>query len=112
MTSVTWANNRGGSGTAVGTTSWTAANIPLQAGANVITVTAQDTSGNTGDRYDHGDVATFTYYLAEGATGTFFDLDILDRQPECRRGAGHGDVPEGGRHDGDAALRRRRRRRG
>jgi hypothetical protein len=45
---VRWSNDRGGSGTASGTTSWSAANIPLQSGTNAITVTAVDASGNTG----------------------------------------------------------------
>ncbi len=44
---VTWANDRGGSGTASGTVSWSAQNIVLQPGANAITVTAWDTSGNS-----------------------------------------------------------------
>ncbi len=44
---VTWANDRGGSGTCTGTTSWSASGIALYEGANVITVTAQDTAGNT-----------------------------------------------------------------
>jgi hypothetical protein len=43
---VTWVNARGGSGTATGTTSWSAA-IPLQAGENRISVTAVGTSGGT-----------------------------------------------------------------
>jgi hypothetical protein len=45
---VTWANSGGGSGTASGTTSWTAGGIVLQAGNNVLTVTARDAAGNTG----------------------------------------------------------------
>jgi hypothetical protein len=48
VVSVTWSNDRGGSGTATGTTSWTAANISLQEGANVITITATDAAGNSG----------------------------------------------------------------
>jgi hypothetical protein len=44
---VTWANSRGGNGTASGTTNWTASGILLQPGGNVLTVTAQDLSGNT-----------------------------------------------------------------
>jgi hypothetical protein len=48
VTSVTWSNSRGGSGTASGTTSWTVAGIQLLAGSNVITVTARDGAGNTG----------------------------------------------------------------
>jgi len=47
VTQVTWANNRGGSGTASGTTSWTASGIVLQLGSNVLTVTARDAAGNT-----------------------------------------------------------------
>ena len=47
VTQVTWVNSRGGSGTATGTTSWTASGIVLQGGANVLTVTARDAAGNT-----------------------------------------------------------------
>ncbi len=48
VTQVTWANSRGGSGTASGTTSWTASGIVLKRGNNVLTVTAKDAAGNTG----------------------------------------------------------------
>ena len=41
VTQVTWANSLGGSGTASGTTSWTASGIALQIGTNVLTVTAK-----------------------------------------------------------------------
>jgi hypothetical protein len=47
VTSVTWTNNMGGSGSASGTTSWSIANVALQAGANVIMVTARDAANNT-----------------------------------------------------------------
>jgi Bacterial Ig domain/Bacterial Ig-like domain len=47
VTQVRWANSRGGSGTASGTTSWTASGIVLQTGSNVLTVTARDAAGNT-----------------------------------------------------------------
>lgn len=46
LNSVTWVNNRGGSGTATGTTSWSIPTVTLQSGVNVITVTAVDGSGN------------------------------------------------------------------
>ena len=46
VTQVSWANDRGGSGTATGTATWTASGIALQAGANVITVTARDAANN------------------------------------------------------------------
>lgn len=48
ISSVTWANDRGGSGTCAGTTSWSASNITLQPGSNVITITASDSSENKG----------------------------------------------------------------
>ncbi len=47
VASVTWVNSRGGSGTASGTTSWSAAGVALQSGSNVITVTAKDAAGNS-----------------------------------------------------------------
>jgi YD repeat-containing protein len=46
VTLVTWANDRGGFGTAAGTNSWTVNSIPLQAGDNDIFVTAYDAAGN------------------------------------------------------------------
>jgi hypothetical protein len=47
VTQVSWANDRGGSGTASGTTSWSVSGIALQSGANVLRVTARDAAGNT-----------------------------------------------------------------
>ncbi|HKH71586.1 MAG TPA: hypothetical protein VKA59_09570, partial [Vicinamibacterales bacterium] len=55
---VTWANDRGGSGSATGTTSWSVNSVSLQSGANVITVTARDAAGNTAT-----DTVTITYTL-------------------------------------------------
>jgi hypothetical protein len=56
VASVSWANNRGGSGAAAGTTSWAVSSIGLQTGTNVITVSARDAAGNVGT-----DVLTVTY---------------------------------------------------
>jgi pimeloyl-ACP methyl ester carboxylesterase len=53
---VDWRNDRGGGGTAAGTTSWVAGGIPLQEGVNVVTVTARDVAGNTSS-----DTITVTY---------------------------------------------------
>src|SRR5439155_7372334 len=58
VTRVTWANSRGGSGMAIGTTSWMASGIGLQPGTNVLTVTAQDAAGNVS-------VASLTVTLIE-----------------------------------------------
>ncbi len=48
LASVAWANDRGGSGVAVGTASWSIAAVPLLHGANLLTVTAIDSAGNSG----------------------------------------------------------------
>ena len=69
MTQVTWANNRGGSGTATGTTSWSASGIVLQSGSNVLTVTARDAAGNTAS-----DTLTVTF------TGFIFTDDPVSAQ--------------------------------
>src|SRR3989454_4225808 len=45
VTQVIWTNSLGGIGTASGTTAWTASDIVLQIGSNVLTVTAQDAAG-------------------------------------------------------------------
>ena len=46
VTSVTWTNSLGGSGTCAIPSSWNANAVPLKVGANVITVTAKDAVGN------------------------------------------------------------------
>jgi putative Ig domain-containing protein/fibronectin type III domain protein/glucodextranase-like protein len=48
VTAVTWSTDRGSSGTASGTTSWTASGVALQSGSNVVTVRARDAAGNSG----------------------------------------------------------------
>ncbi len=59
---ITWVNSLGGSGTASGTTTWTAS-VALTPGSNVITVTAHDNLGNTGT-----DVLTVTLGLFTDVT--------------------------------------------
>ena len=46
VTQLTWSNDRGGSGTANGTTSWSVSSVALQSGNNNVTVVAQDAAGN------------------------------------------------------------------
>jgi len=48
VTQVRWSSDRGASGNATGTTSWSISGIPLSTGTNVITVTAVDAAGNAG----------------------------------------------------------------
>jgi hypothetical protein len=59
VSSVTWSNSAGGSGTAAGTTGWSAS-VPLTSGSNAITVTAHDAAGNTSS-----DSITVTYTPAD-----------------------------------------------
>src|SRR6185503_5068852 len=47
VTQVSWTTNRGASGVATGTTSWSIAAVPLGAGTTVVTVTARDAANNT-----------------------------------------------------------------
>ena len=56
VSSVSWVNNRGGSGTATGTSNWSVPAVGLQSGTNVITVTARDAAGNAGT-----DILTVNY---------------------------------------------------
>jgi hypothetical protein len=50
VTQVTWSNNRGGSGTAVGAGNWSISSVPLQDGSNVVTISAKDTAGNSASK--------------------------------------------------------------
>jgi len=76
VTQVTWANSRGGSGTATGTTSWAASGIVLQTGSNVLTVTARDAAGNT---------ATDTLTVTRTTTSTFTDDPLTARSTLIKR---------------------------
>ena len=82
VTQVAWSNNRGGSGTASGTTAWAAPVIPLQTGANVITVTATDNDGEIATDTLTVNFDALTYYLAEGSTG-FFNMEIALANPHA-----------------------------
>ena len=59
VTQVSWANDRGGNGTASGITSWSAT-VALQTGVNIITVTARDAVGNQAS-----DTLRVTYGVAD-----------------------------------------------
>lgn len=75
ITGCTWSNDRGGSGSATGTTSWSVASITLQSGANVITVTCTDNGTNTGN-----DSITVTY-TAPGASPSRLRVEDLLGNP-------------------------------
>ncbi|MCE5335328.1 MAG: S8 family peptidase [Desulfobacteraceae bacterium] len=65
IATVTWTNSRGGSGTAVGTDSWSIENLLLYEGTNVITIVAVDSLGNQGTC-----VLTIDYVPVSGSTVT------------------------------------------
>jgi hypothetical protein len=48
VTEVTWATDRGASGSAFGIGSWSTPSLALGAGTTVVTITARDAAGNTG----------------------------------------------------------------
>jgi hypothetical protein len=86
--SVAWSNDRGFTGTAsIGTTAatvdWFASDVQLAPGVNTITVTATDNAGNLATDTIVVTVTDLSYYLAEGATGAFFDLDLLLANPNA-----------------------------
>jgi hypothetical protein len=83
VASVSWFTDRGASGEASGTTSWSASNVPLSPGLNVITVRAIDTFGGSATDTLAVTVGNLLYTLAEGATGGFFDLDVLLANPNA-----------------------------
>jgi hypothetical protein len=51
VTKVTWENSKGGSGEAIGTSSWSIPSVDLSAGWNRITITAIDAAGNAGQKF-------------------------------------------------------------
>ena len=63
VTAVSWSNDRGGSGNAAGTGSWSVSGIALQSGTNLLTVTARDAAGNSGT-----DTISVTYNTSSSYT--------------------------------------------
>jgi hypothetical protein len=83
LTGITWSSNRGFSGTAQGLTEWTVPDIPLLAGANVITVTAAYSTGASLTDSITINLSQMTYLLPEGASGGFFHTDVLLANPNA-----------------------------
>jgi hypothetical protein len=94
VTQVTWVNDRGGSGAATGTTSWSAS-IALQLGTNIVTATARDAAGNT-----KTDALTVTLtspppppgpitveWTWRGGTGDAFQMERCVAPQPCTMGA-------------------------
>ena len=77
VTQVTWSTDKGASGIAAGTTSWTINGLTLASGTTQITVTASDTSGNVASRsltvaYTSPDTTSPTIAITAPTTGTTF----------------------------------------
>ncbi|MPZ17085.1 MAG: hypothetical protein GEV06_04095 [Luteitalea sp.] len=81
VASVTWRTNTGASGVADGTSTWSVANVPLHAGQNTITITATDVAGQSAREEIVFTLPRIEYLLAEGSTGSFFDLDVAVANP-------------------------------
>jgi hypothetical protein len=82
LVDVTWESDRGFSGTAQGASEWTIPAAALLPGANVITVTANYSTGGP----PLSDTITInrgalSYQLPEGSTGGFFSTDLLIANP-------------------------------
>jgi Domain of unknown function (DUF4394)/Calx-beta domain/Bacterial Ig domain len=85
VSQVYWYDNHGNEGLAQGTTNWVIPSYELPNGTTTITVRAQDALAVASDPVKLTITlvpASFTSLLAEGATGGFFDLDILLANPE------------------------------
>lgn len=78
VATISWSSNRGYSGTCSGTTSWSAAAVPLAMGQNVITVTASDGQGN-------GDSATLTVSRTEDTTDPVISITAPTDQSRVTR---------------------------
>jgi hypothetical protein len=82
VTSVRWMTTSGRQGVATGTTSWSTGEIEAPKGNSLVTLLVTDGAGRVGL-----DVLTVTrggqiqYILPEGATGDFFDLDVVVANP-------------------------------
>jgi hypothetical protein len=81
LTGVTWASNRGFSGTALGGTDWTIPDTAILPGSNVITVTATYSDGAPISDTLTVQRGSLSYELPEGATGSFFSTDLLIANP-------------------------------
>ncbi len=74
--------------------SWRA-DIPVVAGDNMVTVTATDAVGGVSTDTVTVRASAFVYYMAEGATGSFFDLDLALSEIQHRLGPCQHSVPQG-----------------
>lgn len=78
---IAWSNDRGGNGAIAGSTTWQIPSIPIHDGVNTITVTALGSTGRIATDVITITATEQTYVLAEGATGSFFDLDLALANP-------------------------------
>ncbi len=81
ITRIAWTNDRGGHGIATGTSTWSVPGLTLFPGTNVITLTAIDANDHIATATITVTLTARTYYLAEGATGSFFESDLALANP-------------------------------
>lgn len=78
VVSVTWANNRGGSGNASGTTNWIISSVNLLMGTNVLTITARDAANNS---------ASVSLVVVRGNCGFSLSATSAVHPPDYSQGA-------------------------
>jgi hypothetical protein len=78
---IAWSSDRGGNGAVAGSTAWQVPGIPIHPGVNTITVTVVGSTGRIATDVITVTATEQTYVMAEGATGSFFDLDIALANP-------------------------------
>ncbi|MEI6914274.1 MAG: hypothetical protein WCL39_03995, partial [Armatimonadota bacterium] len=95
LTSVTWSNSAGGSGTCTGTTSWSKTGIALVNGDNIITVSTTNADGKTGTDMilvskivplPIGPVITDNFNRTAGTTASLGSTDAPNVYPWTRGG--------------------------
>ena len=96
VTQVSWSNDRGGSGTATGTTSWSVSGIVLLSGQNVLTVTARDAAGNTSTDTLDGDLHPGGHHAAHGDDHHADERGDAYRERDTAEPGGHGLGQRGG----------------
>jgi alpha-tubulin suppressor-like RCC1 family protein len=93
---ITWENDRGGSGSALGTTTWLVSDIILGEGSNVVTVTARDSAENT-----TSDVLVVSYEAPDTAPPT---IEVLSPVAGSSVTIGTGFVQVGGSASDNVGL--------
>ncbi len=103
VNAVTWTNSRGGGGKAIGTTSWSAIDIPLQPGDNLLTATIHDLGGHVSSATVH-----VSSVAAANFSGSYAGLLTTESASPAYVGLGQFSVTGSGNFTGTLWFRGRR----